>query len=214
MFNGAENFNQPLESWNVSNVTNMTHMFSGAKKFNQPLESWNVSNVTNMRYMFYDAENFNQPLNNWNISNVTDIGYMFTGADNFNQPLKKWNVIYIRDMSSMFTGARRFDIKNKPLSYEERRLLTIEKNKHTTGLLTSIGRNSVKQEGQIMNRITNEPKSNTLQAVSGNKDILKNINSYLGGRIKSKKTARRRKHKNKKTRKKTRKTRMRSKKFN
>ena len=43
------------------------------KAFNQPLNNWNVSNVTDMREMFNCAYSFNQPLNNWNVSNVTDM---------------------------------------------------------------------------------------------------------------------------------------------
>nr|WP_307938780.1 BspA family leucine-rich repeat surface protein [Mycoplasmopsis bovis] len=32
LFSGAENFNQPLNSWNVSKVTNMYEMFIWSKK--------------------------------------------------------------------------------------------------------------------------------------------------------------------------------------
>ena len=35
MFIGAYNFNQPLDSWNVGRVTNMTTMFRFAGDFNQ-----------------------------------------------------------------------------------------------------------------------------------------------------------------------------------
>ena len=39
-------------------VTNMSHMFNGAPLFNQAIptssNSWNVSNVTNMSDMFYE----------------------------------------------------------------------------------------------------------------------------------------------------------------
>ena len=44
-------------------------MFCGAENFNQPLDNWDVSNVTNMVFMFWGAESFNQPLNNWDLSN-------------------------------------------------------------------------------------------------------------------------------------------------
>ena len=43
----------------------MGYMFSGevaAISFNQPLDNWNVSNVTDMRGMFNGASSFNQPL--------------------------------------------------------------------------------------------------------------------------------------------------------
>jgi len=36
---GAESFNQPLNDWNVSNVTNMNFMFQNARSFNQPLHA-------------------------------------------------------------------------------------------------------------------------------------------------------------------------------
>ena len=63
-------------------------MFENATSFNQPLNKWNVSNVTDMWCMFWGAESFNQPLNNWNVSNdVTYMRRMFDGADSFNQPL-------------------------------------------------------------------------------------------------------------------------------
>ena len=39
MFENARSFNQPLNKWNVSNVTNMEGMFNGATSFNQPLHA-------------------------------------------------------------------------------------------------------------------------------------------------------------------------------
>ena len=46
MFREASNFNQPLNNWDVSNVTNMSSMFSGASSFNQDLSDWCVENYT------------------------------------------------------------------------------------------------------------------------------------------------------------------------
>ena len=37
-------------------------MFDNASSFNQPLNKWNVSKVTDMTCMFMDASSFNQPL--------------------------------------------------------------------------------------------------------------------------------------------------------
>ena len=95
MFYGATSFNQPLNSWNVSHVTNMWGMFYGATSFNQPLNSWNVSHVTNMSSMFYGATSFNQPLNNWNISNVNYMIAMFDSSalstQNYDSTLIGWN---------------------------------------------------------------------------------------------------------------------------
>ena len=58
----------------------MRYMFYHARSFNQPLNNWNVSNVTNMRWMFADAHSFNQPLNKWNVSKVMDMESFFSAS--------------------------------------------------------------------------------------------------------------------------------------
>ena len=55
MFRGGQNFNQPIGSLDVSNVTKMRDMFRGCQNFNQPIGSWDVSNVTKMRDMLESA---------------------------------------------------------------------------------------------------------------------------------------------------------------
>ena len=45
-----------------------------ATSFNQPLNKWNVSKVTDMKWMFKNAHSFNQPLNNWNVSYLVHFG--------------------------------------------------------------------------------------------------------------------------------------------
>ena len=122
MFSGTFNlnFNQPLNNWNVSNVTNMSYMFGSSNtifnikhNFNQPLNNWDVSNVTDMSGMFYKCKNFNQPLNNWDVSNVTDMEEMFYRCINFNQPLNNWNVSNVTNMYGMFWNCISF---NQPLN--------------------------------------------------------------------------------------------------
>jgi hypothetical protein len=110
MFSDAAAFNQSLDSWNVSAVTDMTYMFSGATAFNQPLNpSWDVSAVTNMGYMFFNATSFNQSLNSWDVSAVADMSFMFYMATAFNKPLNLWDVSAVEDMTSMFYGATSFN---------------------------------------------------------------------------------------------------------
>jgi surface protein len=72
MFASNSSFNQPLVSWNVGNVTNMSWMFGSQLKntlFNQDIGSWNVNNVANMSGMFYGAKlsaaNFDALLAGW-----------------------------------------------------------------------------------------------------------------------------------------------------
>ena len=64
-----------IEDWDVSDV------------INQPLNNWNVSNVTDMMLMFTRARSFNRPLNNWNVSKVETMFAMFDDATSLNQPL-------------------------------------------------------------------------------------------------------------------------------
>ena len=52
MFSAAENFNQNISNWDVSNVINMNQMFFNADSFNQDISMWDVSNVDSMEHIF------------------------------------------------------------------------------------------------------------------------------------------------------------------
>ena len=68
MFQNCTCLNQPLNNWDVSNITNMSYMFHNCKKFNEPLDKWNVNDTTNMSFMFYNCKRFNKPLKHkWKI---------------------------------------------------------------------------------------------------------------------------------------------------
>ncbi|RDU55877.1 BspA family leucine-rich repeat surface protein [Helicobacter sp. MIT 00-7814] len=108
MFYYCEGFNEDLSAWDVSNVVDMCGMFCHASDFNQPLNNWNVSKVRNMGEMFAHTQ-FNQPLNSWDVSNVKLMYRMFAGAQSFNQPLDKWNVSKVNDMTGMFSSASSFN---------------------------------------------------------------------------------------------------------
>ena len=89
-------------------------MFSDTENFDQPLDRWNTSKVTNMEGVFWKAESFDQPLNKWDVSNVTNMKSMFCGATRFDQPLDKWNVSNVEDMYGIFedsglAGSRNYD---------------------------------------------------------------------------------------------------------
>ena len=58
----------------------MTRMFCKAIMFNQPLSSWNVSNVRNFASMFEDAKSFQQNLDSWNVQDTEYTVDMFKGA--------------------------------------------------------------------------------------------------------------------------------------
>ena len=94
-------FNQDIGSWNVSGVTEMTCMFDNTP-FNQPIGGWNVSGVTGMSSMFRGSL-FNQDIGSWNVSGVTSMGEMFINTP-FNQDIGSWNVSGVTFMSYMFTN--------------------------------------------------------------------------------------------------------------
>ena len=102
-------FNQPIGSWDVSNVTIMENMFSqecfdAVKEFNQDISNWDVSNVTNMTSMFSNNSAFNQDISNWDTSSVTSMYVMFW-LSVFNQDIGDWNTSSVTNMTSMFSSS-------------------------------------------------------------------------------------------------------------
>lgn len=130
-------FNQPLNGWDVSNVTDFTRVFASCAAFNQDLDQWkplaatsfeemfsmcdrfngkigdwfNASTKT-VRRMFYLARYFNQPLDHLDTSGIEDFSEMFASAYSFNQPLGNWDVTGATTLRKMFNRASVF---NQPL---------------------------------------------------------------------------------------------------
>ncbi|MEK6927411.1 MAG: BspA family leucine-rich repeat surface protein, partial [Nanoarchaeota archaeon] len=102
LFYSASAFNQNISSWDTSKVTDMSSMFQSASSFNQPIGNWNVSSVTSMGGMFRSASSFNQSIGNWDTSKVTSMSYMFYYAMTFNRDISNWNTSKVTDMSYMF----------------------------------------------------------------------------------------------------------------
>ena len=108
MFNGASAFNQPLNTWVTTSLTNTTEMFVGATSFNQPLNLWDMTNVTDLNGMFAGATDFNASLDGW-VFATTQLSGLFSGATSFNQSLDSWDVSNIVNMNGLFDGATSFD---------------------------------------------------------------------------------------------------------
>jgi surface protein len=111
--NRLYDFNQNINSWDVSNVTTMAYMFSNMD-YNQPIVDWDVSKVTDMQAMFENNGTFNQPIGNWDVSSVTNMSGMFSGNNNneFNQDISNWDVSSVTDMGAMFSENSSF---NQPI---------------------------------------------------------------------------------------------------
>ena len=99
----------PIEDWDVSNVTDMSHMFSDCTAFNCDLSKWDVSNVTDMTSMFFHCKAFNCDLSKWDVSNVTGMAAMFYDCKAFNCDLSKWDVSNVKDMRYMFCNCKAFN---------------------------------------------------------------------------------------------------------
>ena len=55
----------------------MNGLFYDMGNFNEDINSWDISNVESMNYMFFKCTNFNKPLNNWDVSKVENMDSMF-----------------------------------------------------------------------------------------------------------------------------------------
>ena len=118
MFKECREFNQPLNSWDTNKVKDMSRMFESCFKFNQPLDKWDTSNVGSMNNMFQECKSFNQDISNWNVSKVTNMNSMFNGCTSFNQNISNWNIKSVKYMSFMFANASSFnqDLNNWDIS--------------------------------------------------------------------------------------------------
>ncbi len=109
VFTGAGQFNQDISAWDVSSVTDMMGMFTRAAQFDQDISGWDVSRVTNMSHIFSGAAQFNQDISGWDMSSVLDTTYMFAGATRFDQDISGWDMSSVVHMPSMFAGATQFN---------------------------------------------------------------------------------------------------------
>ncbi|WP_299246482.1 BspA family leucine-rich repeat surface protein [uncultured Aquimarina sp.] len=113
MFSGTSSFvdnGGKMKDWNVSTIRNMSYAF-GNSTFNENINTWNVSNVTNFSGMFLVNTSFNQPLDQWVFDQPSGISVtgMFSGSSSFNQDISMWNTSAFTKMDFMFTNASSFN---------------------------------------------------------------------------------------------------------
>jgi len=84
-------FDQQLDSWNVSHVTEFGHTFYGTN-FNQSLSSWDTSQATNLQYMFHANHVIRPTLSSWDVSKVKSFKRMFSETTLANPDISAWSV--------------------------------------------------------------------------------------------------------------------------
>lgn len=104
-FQGASNMNvTATDTPNFTSVTNMSLMFNGASSLvgNATFNTWDVSNVTDMSNTFSNAKLFNQDLNSWDTRKVTTFVQMFASASAFNGNITSWEIPAATNITLMF----------------------------------------------------------------------------------------------------------------
>ena len=109
MFDGAWEFDQPLNFLDTRNVKYMNYMFRDTFMFNQDINSWDMRSVLSTEYMFYNATSFNSPLNKWDISNNKVMAHQFENSRVFNQDISMWKVGAVTTMERIFCDAPNFN---------------------------------------------------------------------------------------------------------
>jgi hypothetical protein len=80
IFYNCTNFNQPLNSWDISNVESMNQTFSGCTNFNQALNRWRPYKLKVFRAAFYNCPNFDlNTISNW--GNIIGNRYILVSSD-------------------------------------------------------------------------------------------------------------------------------------
>ena len=101
------NFNN---SFDTSEVTNMSYMFSITSIMNIDFEGFDTSNVTNMSHMFGTVDDFTPfmdktlDLSSFNTSKVTDMSSMFEYCRFSELIIDNFDTSNVKDMSFMFLG--------------------------------------------------------------------------------------------------------------
>ena len=108
MFGGCENLTSlDVSQFNTSNVTNMSNMFGNCSSLTSlDLSSFDTSKVKTMRYMFYNCKNLTSlDVSHFDTSNVEEMSQMFQDCNSLTSlDLSHFDTSNVTTMSSMFSG--------------------------------------------------------------------------------------------------------------
>ena len=108
MFSGCTNLTE-IKSTNMVLPSNGTFNELGRVRVyskKEDIETWNVSNVTDMTYMLYYCSGLTSlDLSNWDTSNVTNMDSMFGGCYSLTEIKMGGDVSNVSNVTNMFDGA-------------------------------------------------------------------------------------------------------------
>ena len=126
-------FNQPLNSWNVSNVENMDMMFYMAQSFNQPLDKWDTQKLITAAVLFRFAYKYDcyESLEHWNLDNLQEVGTVGTFCDDedkLHTRLKVYmQVFYPKENYITITNNNAKEIYNLILKDKNKKIVRLRK---------------------------------------------------------------------------------------
>jgi len=94
-----------LETWDVSNVTDMAQMFCDCRNLIKlDIGGWNTGKVKDMNWMFGSCYNLTKlDIENWDVRNAEDMHYMFYACHNLKElDLERWNIDANLNINNMF----------------------------------------------------------------------------------------------------------------
>ena len=118
----------PLSAWEVSAVTDFSHLFCSVAplsadcnaqcaSFDEDVSAWTTSQVTSLDGTFAGATSFNRPLNSWVTSQVTTLRYTLAGATSFDYPLDGWDLSSAVDTTGTFENTDELSNANRLLTF-------------------------------------------------------------------------------------------------
>ena len=110
--------NEDLHLWDVSNVTDFSHMFKNNEVLKTiDLSGWNTSHMNDASQMFaYDQSSSLSKLEtiygieNFDTSSLITMSGIFYENQYLNADLSSWNTALLEDISYAFYGTYRFDV--------------------------------------------------------------------------------------------------------
>ena len=168
MFRSSDDFNQDIDAWDVSAVTNMKEMFADAFAFSQDFPTWDTGNVTDMSYMFAATFGtpwgvFNGDISGFDTAKVTTMRNMLQNCNEFNQDISGWDISNVGNMTNFMTAGAAWSTANYDLALNAWAALTVQ----ASVTLTVAATYTIATSQTARNTLTNSPNNWTINDGGG-----------------------------------------------